>query len=308
MNSEIPKSVLDQIKTVKELDSNDIQNKIFKINVNCIIDDFDNDVRIAYVDGNFYKTESFYGDGCLIKNKNGLEIKEPYDFSELEILDIYKLAEDDDKQNIFIANEDEKLYLFLPYININVENEKLIVNYEKYIFQFSRDSINFADGYSYYNEKNLEIMQKFIDCPNFQDIDDWHVTLEMCIAIMENHNCYLFLKENELLANIKSEKDFDLYVLLFNNNFLQELNNDKINILLLQIKDLIDLLDDNNCEIFTVNELIDIINNAESDKEDISKQIILEKYYKFILKEISCFGYLGDKNPFILTENYWIQF
>lgn len=308
MNSEIPKSVLDQIKTVKELDSNDIQNKIFKINVNCIIDDFDNDVRIAYVDGNFYKTESFYGDGCLIKNKNDLEIKEPYDFSELEILDIYKLAEDDDKQNIFIANEDGKLYLFLPYININVENEKLIVNYEKYIFQFSRDSINFADGYSYYNEKNLEIMQKFIDCPNFQDIDDWHVTLEMCIAIMENHNCYLFLKENELLANIKSEKDFDLYVLLFNNNFLQELNNDKINILLLQIKDLIDLLDDNNCEIFTVNELIDIINNAESDKEDISKQIILEKYYKFILKEISYFGYLGYKNPLIQTEDYWIQF
>jgi hypothetical protein len=308
MNSEIPKSVLDQIKTVKELDSNEIQNKILKLNKNCIIEDFDNNVRIAYVDGNFYKTESFYGDGCLIKNKNGLEIKEPYDFSELEILDIYKLAEDDDKQNIFIANEDGKLYLFLPYININVENEKLIVNYEKYIFPFSRDSINFADGYSYYNEKNLEIMQKFIDCPNFQDIDNWHVVLEMCISIMENHNCYLFLKENELLANIKSEKDFDLYVLLFDNYFLQELNNDEINILLLQIKDLIDLLDDNNCEIFTVNELIDIINNAESDKEDISKQIILEKYYKFILKEISCFGYLGDKNPFILTENYWIQF
>ena len=236
------------------------------------------------------------------------EIKEPYDFSELEILDIYKLAEDDDKQNIFIANEDGKLYLFLPYININVENEKLIVNYEKYIFQFTRDSINFADGYSYYNEKNLEIMQTFINFPNFQDIDDWHVVVEMCVAIMGNHNCYLFLKENELLVNIKSEKDFDLYCLLFNNNFLQELNNDEINIFLLQIKGLIDLLDDNNCEIFTANELINIINNAESDKEDISKQIILEKYYKFILKEISCFGYLGDKNPLILTENYSIQF
>ena len=38
MNSEIPKSVLDQIKTVKELDSNEIQNKILKLNKNCIID------------------------------------------------------------------------------------------------------------------------------------------------------------------------------------------------------------------------------------------------------------------------------
>lgn len=308
MNNEIPKSILNQIKTVKKLDSNEIQNKILKLNKNCIIEDFDNDARIAYVDGNFYKTESFYGDGYLIKSENNVEVKKPYNFSELEILDIYKLAEDDDKQNIFIANEDGKLYLFLPYININVENEKLIVNYEKYIFQFSRDSINFADGYSYYNEKNLEIMQKFIDCPNFQDIDNWHVVLEMCISIMENHNCYLFLKENELLANIKSEKDFDLYVLLFNNNFLQELNNDKINILLLQIKDLIDLLDDNNCEIFTINELINIINNAESDKENISKQIIFEKYYKFILKEINYCGYLSDKNPLILTEDYSIQF
>ena len=218
------------------------------------------------------------------------------------------MAEDDDKQNIFIANEDGKLYLFFPYININVENEKLIVNYEKYILPFTRDSINFADGYSYYNKKNLEIMQTFIDCQNFQDIDDWHAVLEMCVAIMGNHNCYLFLKENELLANIKSEKDFDLYVLLFDNNFLQELNNDEINIFLLQIKGLINLLDDNNCEIFTVNELIDIINNAESDKENISKQIIFEKYYKFILKEINCFGCLDDKNPLILTENYWIQF
>lgn len=308
MNNEIPKSILNQIKTVKELDSNEIQNKILKLNKNCIIEDFDNNVRIAYVDGNFYKTESFYGDGCLIKNKNGLEIKEPYDFSELEILDIYKLAEDDDKQNIFIANEDGKLYLFLPYININVENEKLIINYEKYIFQFTRDSINFADGYSYYNEKNLKIMQTFINCPNFQDIDDWHVVVEMCVAIMGNHKCYLFLKENELLANIKSEKDFDLYILLFNNNFLQELDKNEINIFLLQIKDLIDLLDDNNCEIFTINKLINIINNAESDKENISKQIIFEKYYKFVFKEISYCGYLSDKNPLILTEDYSIQF
>lgn len=68
MKSKIPESILNQIKKEKELDSNEIQDKIYKLNKNCIIEDFYNDIQIAYVDGNFYKTElSFYGDGYLIK-------------------------------------------------------------------------------------------------------------------------------------------------------------------------------------------------------------------------------------------------
>lgn len=213
MKSKIPESILNQIKKEKELDSNEIQDKIYKLNKNCIIEDFYNDIQIAYVDGNFYKTElSFYGDGYLIKNDDDIEIKESYDFSELETLDIYKLAKDDDKQNFFIANEDGKLYMFIPHININVENEKLIVTYKKYISQLNREIVNFADGYYYYSEKNFQIIQNFIACPNFQDSDDWDSVFEMCMLIMENYNCYLHLKENGLLIEIKSKEDFEKYI------------------------------------------------------------------------------------------------